>query len=107
MRMVNREMLPAVCFDIAKRDEQFHWIGVEIHARRGVRVRQWIDFPRATLHASDNAARFVWRVAARVRDELGQLGLCKLHNSNDFSAHNRLLHANVENLARGNFKNVV
>lgn len=79
MRMVNREMFPVARFNVAERVEQFQRVGVEIHARRRVRVCQRIDFQRAIFFTADNAARFVGRVAPRVGDQLLDLFRCENH----------------------------
>ena len=69
-------MLPIVVFDLAQRVKQLGWVGVVANARLGIDVLQRQDFCRAPVRAGDDAARFVWRVAPRLGDELMQLVSC-------------------------------
>ena len=79
MRVIDREMLPSVIFDLAQRVQQLGWIGVVADARLGMDILQWQNLCRALILAGDDAARFVRRVAARLRDELGELVTGQFH----------------------------
>ena len=71
--MVNREMFPASAFDFTKCVEQCVWFGFISNTRLGRIVRQRKNFLRAIVLARDNAARFVGRIRACVRDDLSKL----------------------------------
>jgi len=71
--MVDREVLPAVVFDLAQRVPQFLWIGVVVDARIGIDVSQREDLECASFFAADNAAGLIRRVAACLCNELLEL----------------------------------
>jgi hypothetical protein len=77
--MENRDMLPPPRFNLAKCGEQFERIGIKIHARRGVRIRQQKNFPRAVVLPADDTTRFVRCVALRLSNQLSQLLARDLH----------------------------
>jgi hypothetical protein len=68
--MVDREMFPIMRLDIAKRGEQFQWIGIKVHAWGCVGILQRVDVLGAPSLAADDPASFVGRVAAGKRDKL-------------------------------------
>ncbi len=68
--MIDREMFPATLLDLSQRVQQFARIGIIARARFRINILQWKDLEGATLSAADDAARFIWRVAARLHDEL-------------------------------------
>ena len=63
-------MLPAVRLNILKRREEFQWIPIIVHARCWVSIGKRIDLVRAAVFPTDDAARFVRRVATGLRDQL-------------------------------------
>ncbi len=68
--MVNRQMLPGQSFHLAKRVQQFVRIDIVADARVRINIFQRVNLERAPILAGDDAARFVGRVALRLRDEL-------------------------------------
>jgi hypothetical protein len=60
--------------DIADRVEKLLWIGQVAHARVVIHVLERVDLEGAPVFTADQTARFVRRLAARLRDELLDLG---------------------------------
>ncbi len=77
--MVNRQMFPAVRFDVAKRGEERVGFALVARAWVGRDVLQRIDLTGAGVLATDDAAGFARRVAPRLRDELGELNATENH----------------------------
>lgn len=69
-------MLPTAILDLAQREQKFVRIGIVARARFGIDILQRQNLERAILFAADDAARFIWRVAPRLGDELVQLVSC-------------------------------
>jgi hypothetical protein len=79
VRMINRQMFPAVRFDFAERIEERVRLGVVFGARFRRNVGEWKNLERAIIFAGDDTAGFVWRIVLRLRNELGQLLKSDLH----------------------------
>ncbi len=80
MRVINGQYFPLVVFlDIANRVQELLRVGEVANARIVVHVLERIDLQCASILAADQAAGFIRRIGACLRDELFELSCCEDH----------------------------